>query len=47
DRVIRASQIVFANNTDGCEINLLTNNKCGACGIICTGGQVCVNGVCN
>ena len=37
-----------ANNTDGCEINLLTNNNnCGACGIICTGGQVCVNGVCN
>jgi hypothetical protein len=36
------------NNTDGCEINLMTNsNNCGACGIICPGAQVCSGGVCN
>jgi hypothetical protein len=36
-----------ANNTDGCEINLLTNSSnCGACGAVCSAGKVCVNGVC-
>lgn len=36
------------NNTNGCEISLLTDkNNCGTCGHICPGAQVCTAGVCN
>jgi len=32
---------------DGCEVNLATNNaNCGACGNVCTGGNVCKQGTC-
>jgi len=33
--------------TDGCETNTNSDNRnCGACGIACTGTQVCTNGQC-
>ena len=33
--------------TNGCETYLGSNeNNCGACGQVCAGGQVCVNGAC-
>ncbi|NPD22211.1 hypothetical protein D7Y27_19240 [Corallococcus sp. AB004] len=35
------------NSSDGCEVNLQSNaGNCGACGIVCSTGQVCTNGAC-
>lgn len=31
---------------DGCETNITTTANCGACGVACAQGQVCVNGRC-
>ena len=35
------------NSSDGCEVNLQSDaDSCGACGIVCSTGQVCSNGTC-
>ncbi len=34
------------DNTNGCETDLKTNENCGDCGIVCTGGDTCVDGIC-
>lgn len=35
------------NPADGCETNVSNNvNDCGACGLVCAPGQVCVDGMC-
>ncbi|MFY1831986.1 FG-GAP-like repeat-containing protein [Myxococcus fulvus] len=34
-------------SADGCEVNLQSDaNSCGACGIVCSTGQICSNGAC-
>lgn len=36
-----------SNPNDGCETNLMNDhNNCGACGVVCTGTQICSNGTC-
>ncbi|MHA7628622.1 FG-GAP-like repeat-containing protein [Corallococcus sp. M7] len=35
------------SSSDGCEVNLQSNaHHCGACGIVCSTGQICSNGTC-
>ncbi|NOK18250.1 FG-GAP-like repeat-containing protein [Corallococcus carmarthensis] len=35
------------NSSDGCEVNLQSDaDSCGACGIVCSTGQICSNGTC-
>lgn len=35
------------NSSDGCEVNLQSDaDSCGACGIVCSAGQICSNGTC-
>ncbi|WP_224367431.1 FG-GAP-like repeat-containing protein [Hyalangium versicolor] len=35
------------DSSDGCEVNLQSDaNSCGACGIVCSTGQICSNGTC-
>ncbi|GMU01565.1 hypothetical protein KH5H1_56850 [Corallococcus caeni] len=35
------------NSSDGCEVNLQSDaESCGACGIVCSTGQICSNGTC-
>ncbi|MCY0997150.1 FG-GAP-like repeat-containing protein [Myxococcus sp. MISCRS1] len=34
-------------SADGCEVNLQSDaNSCGACGVVCSTGQICSNGAC-
>ncbi|MCP3105420.1 FG-GAP-like repeat-containing protein [Myxococcus sp. K15C18031901] len=34
-------------SSDGCEVNLQSDaNSCGACGIVCSTGEICSNGAC-
>ncbi|MCP3170034.1 FG-GAP-like repeat-containing protein [Myxococcus qinghaiensis] len=36
-----------ANSSDGCEVNLQSDaESCGACGIVCSTGQICSNATC-
>ncbi|NNC19283.1 DUF4215 domain-containing protein [Corallococcus exiguus] len=36
-----------ANSSDGCEVNLQSDaDSCGACGIVCSTGQICSNATC-
>ncbi|AKF80124.1 EGF domain-containing protein [Myxococcus fulvus 124B02] len=36
-----------ASSSDGCEVNLQSDaNSCGACGIVCSTGQICSNATC-
>ncbi|MBE4748222.1 DUF4215 domain-containing protein [Corallococcus sp. ZKHCc1 1396] len=36
-----------ANSSDGCEVNLQSDAaSCGACGIVCSTGQICSNATC-
>ncbi|WP_158627253.1 FG-GAP-like repeat-containing protein [Corallococcus sp. AB045] len=35
------------NSSDGCEVNLQSDaDSCGACGIVCSAGQICSNATC-
>ncbi|RKH14836.1 hypothetical protein D7V97_01700 [Corallococcus sp. CA053C] len=35
------------NSSDGCEVNLQSDaDSCGACGIVCSTGQICSDGTC-